>query len=45
MLLLSMSVDRSRIRYRFGWSFHYVIEMVYRKEGSTINDSAIVTID
>jgi hypothetical protein len=38
-----MLVDRSRIRYTVGWSFHCVMKL-YKKKGSMINDSAIVII-
>jgi hypothetical protein len=44
MLLVSMLVDRRRIRYTVGWSFHCVTKKVYRKKGSMKFDSTIETI-
>jgi hypothetical protein len=43
MLLLSMLVDRSRIRYTVGWSFHCVMKTVYRKKESMKFNSTIET--
>jgi hypothetical protein len=44
MLLLSMLVDRWRIRYIVGWSFYCVTNKVYKKEVSMKFDSTIGTI-
>jgi hypothetical protein len=44
MLLLSMLVDRWRIRYIVGWSFHYGTKKVYKKKVSMKFDSTIGTV-
>jgi hypothetical protein len=44
MLVLSMLVDRWRIRYTVGLSFHYVTKKVYMKKESIKFDSTIEII-